>query len=256
MEHSLPRHSEREAESGTEAASGAAGCTGRRLPGPLQAPQAAGPLHRIAEQLAIAAVAGSCLGAAVRLAGSIRCPSELLVAGMALPLALALADGISGLVHWAADRLLPVHWPVLGAVFVQPFHDHHRDPLGITRRGFVDLNGNNCLLSWPLGFWAFALSGDPSPGVSGVFASALLLQLTSALALTNQIHQWAHAAAAPRFVRALQRAGLVLSRGHHLVHHAPPHDRHFCITTGWVDGLLDTVLGRSRTRPPRRVGMV
>ncbi len=172
----------------------------------------------------------------------------------ALPLALALADALSGVVHWAADRVLPCDWPLLGPAFVQPFRDHHRDPLGITRHDFVDTNGNTCLASWPFAWWAFDAAAEPQGWA--LFAAALLWQATLALALTNQIHQWAHAPTVPGWVRRLQRAGLVLSRSHHLRHHAAPQDRHFCITTGWLDGVLDRLLAPGRPLRQRGTPMV
>ncbi len=192
----------------------------------------------------------------MRLLSAVGSASDLFRLCLALPLALALADLVSGLVHWAADRLLPSDWPVLGPAFVQPFRDHHRDPLGITRHDFVDTNGNNCLVSWPLALWAFAAAGEVRFAERELFAPALLLQTTLALALTNQIHQWAHAPAVPRWVRGLQRAGLLLSRRHHMCHHAPPQDRHFCITTGWLDRCLDRLLARPRAAGQGQTSMV
>lgn len=204
------------------------------------------PLHRVAEVGAIALVGALSVTAAIRLAGGIDTPGQLLLAIAVLPVALALADLASGVVHWLADRVLPVQWPLVGPAFVRPFHDHHDDPLGITRHDFVDVNGNSCLVSWPLAVWAF----DAAAGVEGLAAVpvALLLEASVALALTNQIHSWAHAAAPPWTVRALQRVGLVLSRSHHMRHHAPPRDRYFCITTGWMDFVLDRALQRARRR--------
>ena len=40
-------------------------------------------------------------------------------------------------------------------------------------------------------------------------------------------------------VHWLQRAGLILSPEHHAIHHAAPHDRHYCITVGWMNPMLD-----------------
>jgi fumarate reductase subunit D len=256
MEHPLPRHGDRLFDSGTRPAVRESEVAAARASGADRASDPVGPLHRAAEQGAIALVGLSCTGAGARLAQAIASPADLLLVLIALPLALALADAVSGLLHWAADRVLPTSWPIVGPVFVQPFHDHHRDPLGITRCDFADTNGNNCLLSWPLALWAFGASGGASPGTLEIFTSALLIQLTLALALTNQVHRWAHAASVPGVVRRLQRARLVLSRRHHLRHHAPPYDRHYCITTGWLDLLLDFFLARGHSRRPSRGGMV
>jgi ubiquitin-conjugating enzyme E2 variant len=56
---------------------------------------------------------------------------------------------------------------------------------------------------------------------------------------TNQFHKWAHADKTPGWVKRLQRAGLILSPSHHDIHHAMPHDKHYCITAGWMNPLLD-----------------
>jgi hypothetical protein len=58
---------------------------------------------------------------------------------------------------------------------------------------------------------------------------------------TNQFHKWAHQATSPRVARWLQSAGLILSTRHHAIHHAAPHDRHYCITVGWLNPLLNAV---------------
>ena len=37
----------------------------------------------------------------------------------------------------------------------------------------------------------------------------------------------------------LQDSGIILGRRHHAIHHAAPYLRHYCITTGWMNPLLD-----------------
>jgi ubiquitin-conjugating enzyme E2 variant len=208
-------------------------------------------LHRAAELVALVSVGGCSLVAAFWLVGVADAPGDLLLALALAPVALALADLISGIVHWLADQVLPSDWLLLGPAFVQAFHDHHSDPLGITRHDFVDTNGNNCIASSPFAIWACAAASE-AEGATALLA-ALLLETTLALALTNQIHRWAHVAVPPRAVRALQRVGLVLSRRHHMRHHAPPRDRYFCITNGWMDRVLDGVLFVARNRVGARL---
>jgi ubiquitin-conjugating enzyme E2 variant len=57
--------------------------------------------------------------------------------------------------------------------------------------------------------------------------------------MTNQIHQWAHQPLPPRPVCVLQSWGLLLGRAEHEGHHRRPHDRRYCITTGWLNRPLD-----------------
>ena len=59
--------------------------------------------------------------------------------------------------------------------------------------------------------------------------------------LTNQVHKWAHQRRPPAAVRLMQRAGLILSREHHATHHRAPHTRAYCITSGWLNPLLDAI---------------
>ena len=61
------------------------------------------------------------------------------------------------------------------------------------------------------------------------------------LVATNQFHKWAHAAHPPALSRPLQRWGLILSPRHHEIHHAVPHDKHYCITVGWMNPVLNGI---------------
>jgi ubiquitin-conjugating enzyme E2 variant len=73
---------------------------------------------------------------------------------------------------------------------------------------------------------------------AGTFVVALLLVVI----MTNQIHKWAHLAhvgrPVPSIVRALQRSRVILSPEHHQIHHTPPYDTHYCITSGITNAPL------------------
>lgn len=161
-------------------------------------------------------------------------PRVLAAGWLNLPIALLMllaADLVSGVVHWACDTWGDESTPLLGPNIIRSFREHHTDPLGITRHSFVEANGGPALGALPILvvglLWA-------SP------ASVALLWLAAFLFVTNVIHGWAHGGA-PRPIRWLQRAGLVLSPRHHAVHHRYPHDKHYCITVGWINPLLDRV---------------
>ena len=68
-----------------------------------------------------------------------------------------------------------------------------------------------------------------------------LLLFTLGIALTNRFHQWAHADRVPGWVATLQRSGLILSPERHSLHLCGAHDRAYCVTTGWLNPLLDAV---------------
>jgi len=157
--------------------------------------------------------------------------------GLALPAALA-ADFAAGFFHWFADTFLTPNTPWIGPTVIRSFRDHHVDPKAIARRSAVEASGQNCLACLPL----LALAGlaywqtppHPAP-VAG------LLLLTLGIGLTNRFHQWAHADRVPPWVALLQRRGLILSPENHAVHHRGAHDRAYCVTTGWLNPLLDAV---------------
>jgi hypothetical protein len=64
---------------------------------------------------------------------------------------------------------------------------------------------------------------------------------------TNQFHKWAHEDEPPALVVALMKAHLILETKHHDVHHTPPFDQYYCITTGWLNPLLDKIQFFKRT---------
>jgi hypothetical protein len=151
-----------------------------------------------------------------------------------LPVAVVMllaADVLSGIVHWGFDRFGSESTPLVGPNLVRTFREHHTDPLGITRHSFVEANGGPAFGSSVV--FAVGLCAPPA------LAAALFWLGTFGLA-TNLVHAWAHGPA-PRPVRWLQRAGVLLSPEHHAAHHDAPYDRAYCITTGWANPLLDRI---------------
>jgi ubiquitin-conjugating enzyme E2 variant len=149
------------------------------------------------------------------------------------------ADLASGTIHWFFDTWLSFETPVLGSMFVRPFREHHVDPLAITRHDFVEINGSNCLATVPVLLGALCL--DPSAGAASRAGVVFLLALSLGVFATNQFHSWAHREQCPGWVRWLQRSRLALGPAHHAVHHEAPHLGHYCITTGWLNPLLDGI---------------
>ena len=146
------------------------------------------------------------------------------------------ADFLSGVVHWAGDTLFSVDAPLVGRHFIGPFREHHVDPTAITRHDFIETNGNNCLASVPIN-GGLVPTMPEATGPFFYFCSIILFAIWFVFG-TNQFHKWAHAAHPPRFALTLQRWGVILTPSHHDVHHAAPHDTHYCITVGWMNPLL------------------
>jgi ubiquitin-conjugating enzyme E2 variant len=160
----------------------------------------------------------------------------LLLAGAAFTGFLA-ADFTSGFVHWMADTWGSPDMPLIGRALVRPFREHHIDPLEITRHGFIETNGNNCLISIPSGLIAIALPVGPGHAL-GLYLSASLGSLILWVMGTNQFHKWAHLPEPRGLVAFLQRCRLILPPKHHAIHHKAPFAKYYCITVGWLNWPL------------------
>lgn len=159
--------------------------------------------------------------------------------GMGVLGGLLFADFISGFVHWAADNWGDPDWPIVGTGFIRPFRYHHEDPLALTRHGFVELNGNNCIVA--LLVVGPSLSMGAEPTAASFLGTVFWLSVAFWVLLTNQVHAWAHLPEVSGFVYWLQRSKLVLGPDHHHIHHQPPHNRNYCITNGWMNPILNAL---------------
>ncbi len=149
------------------------------------------------------------------------------------------ADLVSGLVHWFCDRFFEEDSPVIGAVLIHPFREHHRDPLAMTRHGFLELTGNSCLGLLPV-LGAAWWWGAPAEGAAAVFAYGALLVFALAAFATNLFHKWAHALRVPPAVAWLQDRHVILPASAHIVHHRAGYSGAYCVTAGWMNGWTDS----------------
>jgi hypothetical protein len=171
---------------------------------------------------------------------------DLWLAPILLVLAYLTADFLSGFVHFLADNFGSYDTPILGPNFIEPFREHHVDPKGITGHDFVDANGNNSLATLP--FMLFVWIVVPlETWYYGYLFGTFFLFLCLAAFLTNQFHKWAHMDDPPAFVGWLQARGVILSQGHHDIHHESPYDTYYCITAGFWNPLLDRIRFYERT---------
>jgi plasmanylethanolamine desaturase len=166
-----------------------------------------------------------------------------LIAAIAV-LAYALADLMSGVVHFLFDTAGSPETPIIGQKFIRPFREHHDDPSAMTHGDFVAVNADNFFVCLPVVVPAFFIIEVERHPYLALFILALMVPVL----VTNQIHKWTHVPVAPPFVRWLQTRGLVLSIDHHDVHHAEPRNRNYCITWGAMDGVLNAWL-RHRQDP-------
>ena len=126
--------------------------------------------------------------------------------------------------------------PVIGQALIRPFREHHVDQKEITRHDFIETNGNNCIVATPVLLTLLVIM----PKETGLlfYASVVIAFTAFFVFCTNQFHKWAHTKNPARWVRLLQRANLILSPEHHVVHHTSPRDKYYCITVGWMNEPL------------------
>jgi ubiquitin-conjugating enzyme E2 variant len=180
-------------------------------------------------------------------AGAVRAGALWCIPVAAIP-ALLAADLATGCLHWFCDRCFRPETPWLGRLLIRPFREHHRDPKAIVRHAWLELYGNSCLPVAVL--LAVARLGgelDPTRLVS-IGAHAFLFWFGLAAVTTNQLHAWAHSDCVSRPVAWLQRWGLILSPERHAVHHRGGFDRSYCVTTGWMNPVLDRVAAETARR--------
>ncbi len=188
--------------------------------------------HRIAEVFGL--FIGSALLVVTGWLSVRRLPVEGTLSALACVFAgLCLADVSSGVVHWAADSYGHARMPIFGG-FVRTFREHHSDQQDITRHDAIETNGDVFIFSSPVHFVLLLWVQSP-------FVLALVFGVFVSSYCNSQIHKWAHTAEPPSWVRALQRARIVLSPSHHAHHHSGSHESHYCITFGWMNPILDAV---------------
>jgi len=160
---------------------------------------------------------------------------------------LLFSDFVSGFVHWGADTWGNLEWPIVGKSFIRSFREHHVAPSAMCNHDFIETNGDNFMLVIPTLFTLCRTdimrnasnSGDPYWG--DVFSYTLWLSISIGVAMTNQFHKWSHTHKPPTVVVWLQKSRIILSKENHSVHHRPAFDGYYCITTGWLNPILERI---------------
>lgn len=141
--------------------------------------------------------------------------------------ALAMADLVTGAIHWFEDRYAKRSWPVVGEWIAAPNELHHAEPRAFLENGY---------------FWRNSTTLIPCVFIAGGFAYFgcwwwLLVTVLSSQA--NEIHALAHRGGVSTPIKILQESGIFQSARHHAAHHVSPFATHFCIMTNWLNPLLD-----------------
>ena len=146
------------------------------------------------------------------------------------------ADFASGVAHWALDTWGTPETPIFG-ILIRSFREHHVDQTAITRHDFIETNGDNTIPLIPV------LIIQSLNGVTADNATwrSYIVALSFFVAFTNQFHKWSHEVRPHPFGRWLMKNSLVLTAGGHRVHHRGEFDKSYCITTGWLNPILDKI---------------
>jgi hypothetical protein len=183
---------------------------------------------------AVGAVMAALAILAARVWGGIQAPTDWIVTLAMMAAGYLLADLLTGVVHWFCDTFFEETTAIIGPGLIAPFREHHRDPLLMTRHGFLELTGSSFRCFAPL-LALYVWLGDWRPAT----ANGFVLALAAGAVGTNLLHRWAHDPAPPAVARLLQRVGLVLTPHRHARHHAPPYAAAYCVTSGWLNPICE-----------------
>ncbi len=147
------------------------------------------------------------------------------------------ADIASGIIHWAGDTWGSADTFILGPALIRPFREHHVDAKAMTRHDFVETNASCALGGIPI-LVASLLVPFQTAHWLFVFLDLFVFFLMLFVLMTNQIHKWCHQDHPPKGIGFLQKYKILLNPKHHNIHHTPPFNTYYCITTGWMNWIL------------------
>jgi hypothetical protein len=141
------------------------------------------------------------------------------------------SDWLAGFWHWLEDEYFDESWPIIGTYVAKPNQLHHSQPLAF-------LEGNY----WQRNYTAI-MPALAAIAVAAWFSAPWQVLLTFAFASqANEIHAWSHMRGKlSRWVVVLQEIGLLQSPRHHGEHHRSPFSIKYCVSTDWLNPILDAV---------------
>lgn len=144
-----------------------------------------------------------------------------------------LADFISGVGHWFEDTYLQTNAPIIGKIAIAN-QMHHLRPTLMCHFGYFETIKSTILVSAPI-YALFAYFGYAfDPTVLSFFVATINV---------NEIHKWSHMRPSELswFIRILQNYRIILNRYDHNIHHREPNTNQYCVVSGAINGILDTL---------------
>jgi len=145
-----------------------------------------------------------------------------------------LGDVASGMVHWSLDTWFHPDQPAFSrAVLIA--REHHTHPAAILEypaRDYISFSALPTLIFYgPIAWLAIALN------LQGLTVASTVLMVS--MFFGTHFHGLGHKWSKIPPVRALQRAGLIMSPRHHRKHHNGIHLGYYCTFTGMMNPILD-----------------
>lgn len=159
--------------------------------------------------------------------------------GVTILSAWLLADFLTGLGHWAEDKLLkqPSRFRFLEGIRLDN-ELHHRLPAAFLRLSWWKNINTTCAITCPLALILFLVGAPKVVCLAAFFAS-----------FANLVHRFAHLPPARLNapIKLLQAVGLFPTFKHHWVHHADANGLiekqnttgRYCPLTCWLNPILD-----------------
>lgn len=144
-----------------------------------------------------------------------------------------LADFITGMIHWWEDTYGNPNWPIIGKYIVVPNLDHHRNPRSLLKGTYWNRINTSfyaasvvAVILWMCGYNSWQLDLCLFFSCQG-----------------NEIHAIAHRSDKEngKFIKILQKLGIIQSRHSHGWHHRAPYETNFCVMTEFLNPILNRI---------------
>lgn len=145
---------------------------------------------------------------------------------------VALADFVSGLVHWLEDAYARPGMPVIGKIAEENLR-HHARPREFITKGWWESSSDLLLI----GLVAILISL-----LTHTFSLWVLLFVVLTVN-ANQIHKWAHQGPRenPRLVTWLQQKKVLQTPHEHAKHHSGEKNTNYCVITNYLNPALERI---------------